>query len=157
MGLQTRGIVLLLSLHTFSARGKVRTQTSCNSMAAKILPVIRLARSKQDPIGRGHQSRCNHFVPPTASVAKKVNFLYTGVWQHHLCGYNLDLLCLDGGSKVQIHSQHPVRRMLLGLAYLAIDAVIGIGWDCPDEVGGVYQLHVRSLGNSTDNKYKCLC
>ncbi len=87
---------------------------------------------------------------------KKVRFLYTSVWQHLLCGYNLGLLCLDGGSRVQIQAQHPVRRIILKLAYLAIDAVIGIGWDCPDEVGWIYQLHVRSLGNSTRNKYKHL-
>ena len=48
------GLFLLLLLHNFLPRGKVRPADKLQSKAATILPFVGLARSKQDPLNRGH-------------------------------------------------------------------------------------------------------
>ena len=53
-----------LSLHAIPAKGgKVRPADTLQEEAAKFLPLVRLARSKQDPINRGHGAQYLHRPP----------------------------------------------------------------------------------------------
>ena len=61
--------VLLLLLHNFPAkRGKVRPADKLQVNAAKFLPLVRLARSKQDPINHGHGAQFLHRPPPARAT-----------------------------------------------------------------------------------------
>ncbi len=47
-------VLLFLLLHALPAEGKVRSADKLHVKAAKFLPLVGLARSKQDPINHGH-------------------------------------------------------------------------------------------------------
>ena len=52
----------------FLPKGTYVLQTSCNLKAATILPLVGLARFKQDPINRGHGALYLYRPPPAGTV-----------------------------------------------------------------------------------------
>ena len=53
----------------FVPRGKVRPADKLELKAATILPLVGLARSKQDPINRGHGAQYLYRPPPAGAIA----------------------------------------------------------------------------------------
>ena len=63
-----QSLLLLLLLHAIPAkRGKVRPADKLQVKAAKFLPLVGLARSKQDPINRGHGAQYLYRPPPAGA------------------------------------------------------------------------------------------
>jgi hypothetical protein len=61
-------LLLLLLLHAIPAkRGKVRPADKLQVKAAKFLPLVGLARSKQDPINRGRDAQYLYRPPPAGA------------------------------------------------------------------------------------------
>ena len=56
--------LLLLLLHAFLPKGKLRPADKLQLKAATILPLVGLARTKQDPINRGHGAQYLYRPPP---------------------------------------------------------------------------------------------
>ena len=62
-------LILLLLIHAIPAqRGKVRPADKLQVEAAKCLPLVGLARSKQDPINRGHGAQYLYRPPTSQSL-----------------------------------------------------------------------------------------
>ena len=57
-GIITSLVTFFILLHAFPARMQGASADKLQFKAAKLLPLDRLARSKQDPINRGHGAQC---------------------------------------------------------------------------------------------------
>jgi hypothetical protein len=55
---------LIFFLHAFPVKRQVASTDKLHVKAATFLSLVRLARSKQDPINRGHRAQCQHCPPP---------------------------------------------------------------------------------------------
>ncbi len=64
--------LLLLLLHAFLPRGKVRPANKLQVKAAIILPRDGLTRSKQDPINGGHGAQYLYRPPPAGAYENDI-------------------------------------------------------------------------------------
>jgi hypothetical protein len=86
-GIYIATFLLLVLLHAIPAkRGKVRPADKLQVKAVKLLPLVGLARSKEDPINRGHGAQYLYRPPPTGANPFACHFpiaiLYTSLTEN---------------------------------------------------------------------------
>ncbi len=80
-----RKVDILLIYTLFLPRGKVRPADKLQPKAATILPLVGVARSKQDPINRGHSAQCWYRPPPARAKVDmcETQILQFKTWCYH--------------------------------------------------------------------------